>query len=160
MKIIFKVLLNLLQYCFCLMLWFFGTEIYGSLTRDRILALCFAKPSLDHRIAKEVPACIFCKIIQSAFTELMPLSHLIFCLLWTLSNKRNEHSAQFHFISLYFIWPSHMACRILVPRPVIEPRPLAVKARSLKHWNTREFQVFHFRDENTEVQWRPEYSHL
>ena len=31
MKIIFKVLLNLLQYCFCLMLWFFGTEVYGIL---------------------------------------------------------------------------------------------------------------------------------
>ena len=104
-----------------------------SLTRDWILALCIAKLSLNHWIAREVPACIFCKIIQSAFTELMLLSHLIFCLLWTRSNKRNEHSVQFHFILLYFIWPSHVACRILVPWPVTEPRPLAVKAGILNN---------------------------
>ena len=32
-----------------------------------------------------------------------------------------------------------MACRILVPQPGIEPRPLAVKAWSPNHWTAREF---------------------
>ena len=33
----------------------------------------------------------------------------------------------------------HRACRILVPRPGIEPTLLAVKAWSPKHWTIREF---------------------
>ena len=31
-----------------------------------------------------------------------------------------------------------MACGILVPRPEIEPTPLALEARSLNHWSTRQ----------------------
>ena len=52
---------------------------------------------------------------------------------------------KFHFILPSFIFwvffggPHHAACGILVPRPGIEPRPSAVKARSPNHWNTREF---------------------
>ena len=30
------------------------------------------------------------------------------------------------------------ACRILVPRPGIEPTPPAVEAQNLHHWTTRE----------------------
>ena len=37
-----------------------------------------------------------------------------------------------------------MACGILVPRPGIEPGPLAVAARSLNHWTDREFPVYSF----------------
>ena len=33
-----------------------------------------------------------------------------------------------------------MACRILVPRPGIEPVPPAVEAGSLNHWTAREVQ--------------------
>ena len=33
----------------------------------------------------------------------------------------------------------HTACGILVPRPGIEPGPLAVKVRSPDHWTSREF---------------------
>ena len=42
------------------------------------------------------------------------------------------------FISL-FLWPSHVACGILVPRPVIEPGPSAVEAQSPDHWITKGF---------------------
>ena len=38
-----------------------------------------------------------------------------------------------------FVWQHFTACRILVPQPGIEPVPLAVEARSLNHWTTREF---------------------
>ena len=31
-----------------------------------------------------------------------------------------------------------MACKILVPQPVIKPGPPAVEAQSLNHWTTRE----------------------
>ena len=39
----------------------------------------------------------------------------------------------------FFFRPSHAARGILVPWPGIEPRPLAVKARSPNHWTAREF---------------------
>ena len=37
----------------------------------------------------------------------------------------------------WFFW-SHVACRILVPRPGIEPRPLVLETWSPNHWTTRE----------------------
>ena len=41
------------------------------------------------------------------------------------------------FLVVYFVlfcfWPHHVACRVLVPRPGIEPRPLAVKAQRPNH---------------------------
>ena len=44
-----------------------------------------------------------------------------------------------HSIYLFLIfWSCCMACGILVPWPRIEPVPLAVEARSLNHWTTRE----------------------
>ena len=43
----------------------------------------------------------------------------------------------FHFF--FFFWPRCTACRILVPRPGIEPTPPAVEVRSLNHWTAREF---------------------
>ena len=45
------------------------------------------------------------------------------------------------FISL-FLWPSHVACGILVPRPVIEPGPSAVEAQSPDHWTPWNFLYF------------------
>ena len=41
-------------------------------------------------------------------------------------------------ILLLFFWPRRAACRILVPRPGIEPVAPAVEARSLNHWTARE----------------------
>ena len=40
---------------------------------------------------------------------------------------------------LFYFWPSHMACRMLVPHLETEPAPLAVGAQSPNHWTTREF---------------------
>ena len=36
-----------------------------------------------------------------------------------------------------------MACGIVVPRPGIEPTPLAVEAQSLNHWTAREVPDLH-----------------
>ena len=37
-----------------------------------------------------------------------------------------------------------MACRILVPRPGIEPMPPAVEAQSPNHWTAREVPVLRY----------------
>ena len=39
---------------------------------------------------------------------------------------------------LFYFWPYHAACGILVPRPGTEPAPPALEAQSLNHWTTRE----------------------
>ena len=44
----------------------------------------------------------------------------------------------------FIFWPHHAVYRILVPRPGIEPMPLAVKAQSLNHWTTREVPGSYF----------------
>ena len=38
-----------------------------------------------------------------------------------------------------FFWPYCEACGILIPWPVTEPQPSAVKVLSPNHWTTREF---------------------
>ena len=46
------------------------------------------------------------------------------------------------FCFVLFIWPRHMTCGILVPRPGVKPRPLAVRGQSPNHWtagNSLEF---------------------
>ena len=52
-----KPLLNLVQYCFCLTLWFFGHEALelSSLTRDWTYSPCLGKWSLNHWTAGKVP---------------------------------------------------------------------------------------------------------
>ena len=42
------------------------------------------------------------------------------------------------FLCFVFFLPCHMASGILVPRPGIEPRPLAVKLWSPNHWTGRD----------------------
>ena len=42
-------------------------------------------------------------------------------------------------LSIFFFFFGRAACRILVPQPEIEPRPLAMKAWSPHHWTAREF---------------------
>ena len=52
-----KSLLNLLQYCFCSVFWFFGCEACGNLsspTRDRTHTPCIGRRSLNHWAAREV----------------------------------------------------------------------------------------------------------
>ena len=52
---------------------------------------------------------------------------------------------KYYLVFLFNFWLHCMACRILVPRPGIEPTPPAVEAWSLNHWTTREvpYLVFH-----------------
>ena len=47
--------MNLLQYCFCFMFWFFGPEDLSSLTRDQTCTPCIGRESLNHWTAREVP---------------------------------------------------------------------------------------------------------
>ena len=56
----------------------------------------------------------------------------------------NKGIAFFCFVLFLFSWPHQMACGILVPRPGVEPVPLAVKMLSPNHWTSSEFQVLHF----------------
>ena len=46
------------------------------------------------------------------------------------------HSFIYLFVCLFML--CRVACGILVPRPGIEPRATAVKARSPNHWTARE----------------------
>ena len=45
----------------------------------------------------------------------------------------------FQAVMFFFFWSCSTACRILVPQPGIEPRPLAVKAQGPNHWAARDF---------------------
>ena len=57
-------------------------------------------------------------------------------LAFTLSRKVILASPNLFLILIF--WPCRMACRILVPRPGIEPVPPAVEVQSLNHWTARE----------------------
>ena len=46
------------------------------------------------------------------------------------------------FFLSFFSWLFHWACRILVPRPGINPRPPTAEAQSSSHWTAREFPAF------------------
>ena len=54
-----KSLLNLLQYCFCFMFWFFGLWDLSSLTRDQTHTLCIGRQSLNHWTSREVPLFVY-----------------------------------------------------------------------------------------------------
>ena len=45
---------------------------------------------------------------------------------------------------MVFFWLHRAACRMLVPRPGIEPGPRAVKVPSPNHWTTKEFPYLTF----------------
>ena len=45
----------------------------------------------------------------------------------------------------FVFFACHVACRILVPRPGIKPRPSAMKAQSPNHWTAREFPSYAFK---------------
>ena len=47
--------------------------------------------------------------------------------------------AFYFLVFINFFWPYHMACRVLVPQPRIEPGPSAKKVWSPNHWTAREF---------------------
>ena len=51
-------------------------------------------------------------------------------------------SSCFAIIYLFFFWPHHAACWILVPWPGIKPVPPALEVRSLNHWTQGSPQEF------------------
>ena len=57
-----------------------------------------------------------------------------------ITSKHFPHNLNIS-IYIFFFWPCHRGCRILVPQPGIEPGPLAVRAPSPNYWTAREFPV-------------------
>ena len=55
-----------------------------------------------------------------------------------VSHRRHLYYFFFFFFFFLIFWPCLAACRILLPRPGMEPTPPAVEGRSLNHWTTRE----------------------
>ena len=47
----------------------------------------------------------------------------------------------FYDYDYYYFWPGCMVCRIIVPKPGIEPMSLALEAWSLNHWTAREVPI-------------------
>ena len=45
---------------------------------------------------------------------------------------------------VFFFWPHHTACRVLVPWSGIEPVPPAVRVRSLNHWTAGKSFLYFF----------------
>ena len=59
-----------------------------------------------------------------------------------VSNHAALHSLflyEIYFIYLFTFWLHHVVCGILVPQPVIQPAPLAMKAWNLNYWMARKF---------------------
>ena len=60
---------------------------------------------------------------------------------WQIVILLSKFGSPANILSLYFYWPHHAACRILVPSPGIKPRPLGVRAPSHNHRTTKEFPI-------------------
>ena len=56
------------------------------------------------------------------------LTQWVFFLFFFLSFERRE------VLFTFIFWPHHTTCGILVPRPGLEPRPLALKSQSPNYW--------------------------
>ena len=86
---------------------------------------------------------IFILVFKNLFIDTGPLlviyfatffSHFVVQFYW--------HSGFSFFLSFewrevlftFIFWPHHMTCGILVPRPGLEPRPLALKSQSPNYW--------------------------
>ena len=78
-----KSLLNLLQCCFCFMLWFFGHKACGLGTRDQSSIPCIEKQSLNHWTTRQVPS-----IIALDPDKDLPLDLILVWFLWTLFSTR------------------------------------------------------------------------
>ena len=92
--------------------------------------------------------CMRCCLTVVCFTLLWwlvmlnNLSIVPLCL-WTIYLSSLE-KCLFNFLALFFFWPCHRACGILVPSPGIEPMPLAIEAQKLNHWTARELPLCTF----------------
>ena len=73
--------------------------------------------------------CLMTELLWFCPVWLLFLCFCIYSLLWL----------NLFFYFSFIFWSCHVACRILVSLPGIEPGPSAVKAWSPNHWTTREF---------------------
>ena len=68
---------------------------------------------------------------------------------WVISllspNRKVGGVVLFLFFSL--IWPSHVACGILAPRPRVKLASLELKAERLNHWTARAVPSVAFKEE-------------
>ena len=71
-------------------------------------------------------------------------SGTIICICAVQEEYREPRDSPTGRISIIIFWLQHVVCGILVPRPGIEPRPSAVKARSSDRWTATEFPVHCF----------------
>ena len=53
-------------------------------------------------------------------------------------SKKTSGCFRMYYCAFVFFRPRHVPCRILVPRPGIEPTSPAVETQSPNHWTTRE----------------------
>ena len=81
-------------------------------------------------------------VFSSKLRSVYPFSMYYFILSSTL-----EVGIPVFIIMPIFFWPCHVACRILLPRPGIEPLCRAVEAWSPNHWTTRNSHYAHFKGE-------------
>ena len=104
----------------------------------------FLKPFTSPQVMKIFHICDLLKVLQFYVLHL-DLWSILICSLY-LSQRllfllTGDQLLQYHlfiFLFCFVFWPCRMACKILVPRPMIEPVPPAVEARSLNHWTARE----------------------
>ena len=87
-----KSLLNLLQYWFSFMFWFFDPKACGILpsspTRDQTHTLCIGRWSLNHWTVREVPNLLFkTQFIASRYRELVTWTGKNLCLCLRKSTK-------------------------------------------------------------------------
>ena len=83
-----KSLLNLLQYCFCSLFWFFGHETCSSPNRDQTHTPCIGWWSLNHGTTSEVPHLAFWYLereFPSCTCQWCAFSHQWVCLSCPLS---------------------------------------------------------------------------
>ena len=84
-----------------------------------------------------LPFClsIFLSLLVTLCLSLCQLEEVRIC----YSDKQPPNSVTWNNKGFFFFFFGPETCRILVPQPGIEPRHLAVKARSPNPWTTREF---------------------
>ena len=75
---------------------------------------------------------------RQLFTSLCPTKW------WGVESRAQNFALFLYFIICLFVFSSHVACRILVPLPEIEPLPSAMEAQSPNHWTKRKFSCLGF----------------
>ena len=76
------------------------------------------------------------EVLSQIHANIYPLT----CTLVAQGENTNSEILIFVSVSLFFFFFfGHMACRVLIPQPGIEPVSPVVEVWSLNHWTAREF---------------------